>query len=208
MKRPALIFDFGNVLAFFDFEKATTKLGSRLGLSGQELYDRLGPLGFKQRLQEYESGRISAITFGEQVSGLIQLVISHEEFAAAWSDIFTANESIIPVVESLKSQGYRLILGSNTNDLHATHFRKQFAATLAHFDRLILSYEVGHLKPSRDFYHACAVAADSLPEDCVFIDDMPENIGGARAAGLVGLCYQNTRQLIDELDQLGVRVPF
>ena len=32
MRRPALIFDFGNVVAHFDYRKAASRLGSRLGL--------------------------------------------------------------------------------------------------------------------------------------------------------------------------------
>ncbi len=51
MNQPAIIFDFGNVIAYFDFEKATTKLGAQLGLSGKELLDRLGPAGFRAILQ-------------------------------------------------------------------------------------------------------------------------------------------------------------
>lgn len=207
MRRPALIFDFGNVIAYFDFEKATTKLGARLGLSGRELLDRLGPLGFKELLQGYESGRTSAVEFGRGFLGLINLEIAHDEFAAAWADIFSANESIVPLVEGLKARGHRLVLGSNTNDLHAAHFRDQFASTLAHFDKLVLSYEVGHLKPHRDFYLACAAAAGLPPADCVFIDDLAENVEGARAAGLRAILYESTEQLAADLRRIGVDVP-
>ncbi len=204
MPRTAIIFDFGNVIAFFDFRKATAKLGARLGLSGQELYDKLGPLGFPEILKEYERGQITSAEFTDQVSALIRIGITHDEFAAAWADIFTRNESIIPLVEHLKAQGYRLALGSNTNDLHAAHFREQFASTLGHFDALVLSHEIKHLKPNAEFYLACAKAAGADPADCVFIDDLPENIQGARAAGLVGVLYESTEKLIDDLNEMGI----
>jgi glucose-1-phosphatase len=205
MRRPALIFDFGNVVAHFDYRKAAARLGARLGLSGEEILDRLRPLGFSDLLKRYESGKISAEAFTKGVSDMVGLEITHEEFAVAWADIFTPNESIARLIEGLKSEGYTLVLGSNTNDLHAGQFRRQFAETLAHFDRLVLSYEVGHIKPSAAFYLACAEAAGAEPEDCVFIDDMPENVEGARAAGLVGLLYQSTESLIGELEGLGVK---
>jgi glucose-1-phosphatase len=207
MRRPALIFDFGNVVAHFDHSKAASKLGLRLGLSGEELLEHLGPLGFSDLLKAYESGRISAEAFSKGVSELVGLAITHDEFAAAWSDIFWANESIAPLFAFLKSRGYTLVLGSNTNDLHADQFRRQFAETLEHFDRLVLSYEVGHIKPSRAFYLACAEAACAEPSECVFIDDLLENVEGARAAGLVGLHYLSTEALLDELAGLGVEVP-
>jgi len=206
MPRAAIIFDFGNVIAFFDYRKATTRLGAKLGLSGQELYDQLGPLGFPAVLREYERGQITSAEFTDQVSALIQVGITHDEFAAAWADIFTPNESIVTVVEHLKARGYRLVLGSNTNEIHAAHFRGQFASTLIHFDALVLSHEIKHLKPNAEFYLACAKAAGADPKDCIFIDDLPENIEGARAAGLTGLLYQSTEKLIVDLSQLGVAV--
>jgi glucose-1-phosphatase len=205
MRRPALIFDFGNVVAHFDYRKAAARLGARLGLSGEEILDRLRPLGFSDLLKRYESGKVSAEAFTKGVSDMVDLEITHEEFAVAWADIFTPNESIARLIEGLKSEDYTLVLGSNTNDLHAGQFRRQFAETLAHFDRLVLSYEVGHIKPSAAFYLACAAAAGAEPEECVFIDDMPENVEGARAAGLVGVLYQSTEGLIAELEGLGVK---
>jgi glucose-1-phosphatase len=207
MRLPALIFDFGNVVAHFDYGKAASRLGARIGLSGAEVLERLRPLGFSELLKSYESGRISAEAFSEGVSGMVGLAISHDDFVAAWSDIFVANESLAPLFGFLKGRGYTLVLGSNTNDVHAAQFRRQFAETFEHFDRLVLSYEVGHIKPSAAFYLACAEAARAEPGDCVFIDDLLENIEGARAAGLVGLHYQTTEGLLADLEALGVEVP-
>jgi HAD superfamily hydrolase (TIGR01509 family) len=207
MRRPALIFDFGNVVAHFDYRKAASRLGGRLGLSGEELLDRLRPLGFSDLVKSYESGRMTAEAFSKGISGLVGLAITHDEFAAAWSDIFSLNESIAPVLAALKRAGYTLVLGSNTNDLHANQFRRQFAETLSHFNRLVLSYEVGHVKPSAAFYLACAEAAGADPGDCVFIDDLPENVEGARAAGLVGILYQHTEGLTRDLGALGIEMP-
>jgi glucose-1-phosphatase len=207
MRRPALIFDFGNVVAHFDYARAASKLGARLGLSGEELLERLRPLGFSDLLKDYEAGRIPAEAFSKGVSGMVGLSITHDEFVAAWADIFSANESLEPLFGFFKRMGYTLVLGSNTNDLHAGQFRRQFAETLAHFDRLVLSYEVGHIKPSAAFYLACAEAARTEPGDCVFIDDLPENVEGARRAGLVGIHYRSTDQLLDDLGALGVEIP-
>jgi FMN phosphatase YigB (HAD superfamily) len=207
MRRPVLIFDFGNVVAHFDYGKAASRLGARLGISGLELLDRLRPLGFSDLIKAYESGRISAEAFSKGVSEMVGLAITHDEFVAAWSDIFWPNESLAPLFGFFKERGYTLVLGSNTNDVHAGQFRRQFAETLGHFDRLVLSYEVGHIKPSAAFYLACAEASGAQPGECVFIDDLLENVEGASAAGLIGLHYRSTVLLLDDLEALGVDVP-
>lgn len=206
MRTPALVFDCGNVVAYFDYRKAAERVGRPLGLSGEVLLDRVRAAGLTPLLQRFERGRMTAEAFGEEFCALAGLKLTHQEFVAAWSDIFWLNDSVAALIADLKGQGYTLVLGSNTNDLHAAQFRRQFADSLAHFDRMVLSHELGHVKPSAAFYIACAEAAGASPGECVFIDDLPENVEGARLAGLIGLHYRDTPALRAELGQLGVEV--
>ena len=203
-RRPALIFDFGNVVAFFDYTRACESFGPRLGLTGSAFLNRIRERGLTPLLQRYERGSIASEEFSRSVCVLAGLDIPHDEFAAAWSDIFWLNEPVAALVRTLKASGYTLILGSNTNALHAAQFQEQFAETLTHFDRLVLSHEVGEIKPSARFYLACAQAAGASPAECVFIDDLSENIEGARAAGLSGVLFRNVPSLINDLRALGV----
>lgn len=206
MRRPALIFDFGNVVAFFDYRKACEKFGSRLGVSGEAFLERVRRQGFSELVRQYESGKITAERFSQGVCERAGLDIPHDEFAAAWSNIFWLNEPVGELVAELKACGYTLVLGSNTNDLHAAQFRAQFAPVLANFDRLVLSYEIGHIKPGAAFYHACAEAARARPSECVFIDDIAENVAGARDAGLHAIQFCDVPSLLPELRALGVEI--
>lgn len=189
-KTPALIFDFGNVVAHFDYARAADTLGAPLGISGVELLGRARAAGFDELVKVYERGEMSATDFSTRTMGLVGLDLTHEAFAAAWADIFRPNAPVVELLPGLKRAGYTLVLGSNTNDLHAAQFRAQFADALAPFDAMVLSYQIGHIKPSVGFYRACAEAAGVAPGDCVFIDDLAENVAGARAAGLRGITYR------------------
>jgi glucose-1-phosphatase len=206
LRRPALIFDFGNVVSFFDHARACESYGRTLGISGADFLQRLRDRGFSAVIEDYERGSIDSEEFSRAVVKLAGIEIPHEEFAAAWSDIFWLNPPVVDLVRTLKRRGYTLVLGSNTNALHAAHFRRKFAAELAHFDRLVLSFEVGHIKPAAGFYLACADAAHAHPGECLFIDDMPENVEGARAAGLSALRYHDTATLVADLRELGIEV--
>ena len=129
-RRPALIFDFGNVVAFFDYNRAGQALGRSLDLSGEEFMHRVRQLGFAGLLGRFESGAMSAEDFGRELCGLVGLSLPHEDFAAAFADIFTLNEPIAGLLPELKQMGHTLVLGSNTNELHSAQFRRQFAAEL------------------------------------------------------------------------------
>jgi putative hydrolase of the HAD superfamily len=203
---PALIFDFGNVVAFFDYQKACDRLGKRLGLRGDEVRRQLLERGFAQTLARLEAGQMTPDDFAESVTACLGLSLPFDDFARDWEDIFWLNRPISRLISLLKSRGYTLILGSNTNSMHAAHFRRQFAATLDKFDALVLSFEVGCLKPDVRFYDACARAARARASSCVFIDDLAENVEGARKAGLAGVQYCDDAGLIASLRELGVEI--
>lgn len=207
MREPVLIFDFGNVVGFFDYLRACERLAGHGGMSGIDFRDRMVDRGFPRLLAEFESGRIAPQRFAESVMELSGVRLAYEDFVRAWEDIFWPNESVARLIESLKSMGYPLYLGSNTNLLHATFYRRQFATTLDLFDGFILSYEVGHMKPAREFFDACVRAAGVPAPSCVFIDDIPENVEGARQAGLTAMYYVDTPALIEDLRRAGVEVP-
>jgi FMN phosphatase YigB (HAD superfamily) len=206
MRMPALIFDFGNVVAFFDYQNVCDRLGARVGLAGKEARQRLEEHGFNDMHARLEAGKMTATDFAESLTAPFGLSLPFEEFVRDWEDIFWLNEPVSLLIASLKSRGYTLILGSNTNQMHADYFRRRFAATLDLFDALVLSYEVGCLKPDSRFYEACARAAGVPAGSCVFIDDMAQNVAGARSAGLMSLHYVGVADLVDGLRELGVEV--
>ncbi len=204
MHKPVLIFDFGNVVGFFDYLRACDRLAGPLGITGTALRDRLLDRGFDDWLVAFESGRIGPEAFASRVMEAAGVRLEHDQFVRAWEDIFWPNEPVGELIAALKASDYRVFLGSNTNILHATFYRRQFAPTLDLLDGLILSYEVGQMKPARAFFDACVAAAGVPPASCLFIDDIEENVEGARQAGLVGIHYQETPLLLNELRRLGI----
>jgi HAD superfamily hydrolase (TIGR01509 family) len=207
MREPVLIFDFGNVIAFFDYLLAWEKFGHRLGLTGPELRELLEQRGFAELHLRFESGLTAPEEFAVSLMAMGGFELPYAEFVAIWQDIFQLNEPVARLIGCLKSSGYTLLLGSNTNVIHSTYFRHKFVPPFDQIDRLVLSHEVGHMKPDRRFYETCVAVANVPAASCVFIDDLVENVEGARQAGLGAIHYLTTRTLIDDLRRLGVEVP-
>ena len=206
-RQPALIFDFGNVVVQFDFHRMGHALGTHLGMTGPDFMTRARERGFTDLLKQYESGGLTSPAFEKKLLDMMELNVPSDVFLSAWNDIFWINTPVARLIADLKQRGYTLVLGSNTNDMHATFYRQQFSEALTPFDTLVLSHEVGHVKPSSEFYLACARAAGAEPSGCVFIDDMAENVAGAIAAGLRGVQFREIKQLLDDLKDQGVETP-
>ena len=124
------------------------------------------------------------------------LSLPFDDFARDWEDIFWLNEPVSRLIASLKSRGYTLILGSNTNVLHATHYRRQFAATLDLVRRISFS-RTKSAASSRTpgSTRRASPRPASAAASCVFVDDLAENVDGARKAGLIGVHYVDTPSL-------------
>jgi FMN phosphatase YigB (HAD superfamily) len=195
-----LIFDFGRVLGHFDHRLVSHRLSAHSDLPQSELHSIL----FGSQLEDdYEAGRLSTDAFLDQVQAACRLRCSRAELIAAYSDMFWPNDDVCALVPRLKPP-YRLLLLSNTNDLHARQFLPQFRDVLAHFDALVLSHEVGARKPSAAVYTRCQELAECSPEECVFIDDLAANVAGARAFGWQGIVYTDIANLRRRLTELGV----
>jgi putative hydrolase of the HAD superfamily len=196
----AIAFDFGNVLGFFDHRITLEKLTPHTDMSAEEMFAAV----YDTPLEDaFESGRISAVDFMQEVRKLCRLRCDHQFMIGAWSDIFRPNAEVCRLIESLKPR-YGLLLGSNTNALHATQYRRQFADTLRHFDHQVLSYEIGVRKPLPEFFEHCRRLAHCPAGDCLFIDDLPDNIAGARVCGWQGIVYRDFDDLRQRLAEFGI----
>ena len=153
-----VLVDFGNVIAFFDHRKACRQLAalSSVHWRSTQVYDAI----FKTSLEaDYDTGRISTRQFLDALRRTLRLEATDAEIGRAWSDIYTPNEAMARTLQVLKARGLRLVLASNTNELHYDWFVPIFAGTLSNFDAHVLSYQVGSRKPERRFFDACLTAA-------------------------------------------------
>ncbi|YCM42229.1 HAD family hydrolase [Verrucomicrobiaceae bacterium 227] len=134
-----------------------------------------------------DTGQISNEDFALRVSELAPDPITPQDVAAAWNDIFFPIEPMWKVVAQLKAAGHRLILFSNTNQLHLDHIRPAFPI-LAEFPAGHYSCEEGALKPHLPFYTRAIERFSLVPAETCYLDDLPENIATGQALGLN--CHQ------------------
>lgn len=70
------------------------------------------------------------------------------------------------------------------------------------FDTVVLSGEVGLIKPHPEIFHIAAERLGYAPGECVMIDDREDNCSGADAAGMQAIFYQDNHQLQQDLTLL------
>ncbi|MCR5343526.1 MAG: HAD family phosphatase [Butyrivibrio sp.] len=117
--------------------------------------------------------------------------------------IVRKRERTIPWIRDLKASGYKVLILSNFAEqgLEDNPFMKEF---LDETDGGIISFSVGLTKPDPEIYRLLMERYELKAEECVFIDDMLENIEAAKALSMQGIVYKSYEQVIRELRKLGV----
>ncbi len=196
----AILFDLGRVLVHFDFQIGYATLEGLCGYPAAEIPRRLAPSGLVER---FESGRVEPRAFFDEFRSTLGVDLEYERFCEIWSSIFT--HAILP--ESLLkglSARYRMVLLSNTNALHFGMIREWYPHLLWHFDALVLSYEVGAMKPQPAIFEAAVAAAGCAPEECFYTDDIAPYVEAARAQGIDGVVFESPAQLEEALRTRGI----
>jgi putative hydrolase of the HAD superfamily len=197
----AVISDLGRVVLWFDNNIFLRKLAELAGRSFDEVKAAVhGNLDFWHRFDE---GTLTTEDFRRTVCGIVRTEIDYASFYGIYNNIFTLNPPVAVVLKRVKAAGYWTALLSNTDPERFGFVRKRFPEIMF-FDDYVLSYELRLIKPDPAIYLEAARRADSRPDECVFIDDMEENVASAVAAGLCGIHYRPETDLEAELKKLGL----
>ncbi len=205
MSIRSVVFDFGNVLAFFSHQRAAEQL-LRFARRPVPLERLIQFLFYTELEPRYEVGQLTSSEVLNLLRQEFDLVGSDEQLRQAFGDIFHANEAVCRMIPSLQNK-YRLVLLSNTNEMHYNVFRRQFADVLDRFDHLFVSHEVGLRKPDPKLFQFITDRVGGAPAEFVFIDDLASNIRAACDHGWKGIIYNKDVNLANELIAAGVQLP-
>ncbi len=194
----ALLWDIGGVLVRTMDRAPRTRLAERHGMSYAEM-EKFVFGGEQGRLAQ--AGKIDAAQHIQAVCRQLGLPASQ---AAAFLDEFFAgdrlDQALVAFIRRCHASYKTGIISNAFNDVRATIQSKWQIADA--FDSIVVSGEVGLLKPDRRIFELAVSELGVQPGQAVFIDDVAENVQGARAAGLYGIQFMNSEQVIADLTQI------
>ena len=194
MKVMNVIFDIGNVLLSFQPKEYLRSLG--LSDEEVELYNRIV---FRSKVWvDLDRGVIDE---GEAVAQLTAIYSQYawgiERVFADWYAMFIPLEGV-KFLPKLKGVGYRLYALSNFHREAFRHVRNKHD-WFDLFDGMVISYEVHAVKPEPEIYQVLIDRYGINPWESVFIDDVKENIDGARDFGFHTIHHTSFEKTVGEL---------
>ena len=204
MNIRTIIFDMGGVIITIDQQEAVRRFKD-LGL--QDAEQQLDPYIQVGIFGDLEAGRITAEEFRIALSKQVGRELSYDECRHAWlgycGDVPQRN---LQLLTRLRQEGYRLILLSNTNPYMMSHvLSPAFDGSghpLSHYlDALYMSFEMKVMKPDETFFRRVLMAEQTIPSECLFVDDGPRNVAVASQIGINTFCPKNGEDWTKEIYQ-------
>ncbi len=197
MSLRAIFFDLGGVLLRTEYQAPREHLAERLNTT----YEDLVRIVFESESSARASvGEITTEAHWEAVTQRLRLPSSEakglrEEFFAG--DVL--DRDLLEFIRSLRPH-YKTGLISNA----WPDSRQYLVANKMDdaFDALIISAEVGVMKPDPRIYQIALDKLQVLAEEAVFIDDTPPNVEAARAHGMRGIVFKDPSRALDELKEM------
>jgi len=196
-----IIFDIGKVILDFDHHVSIKKLSGLSGHSEQEIRDFIFESGL---LSSMEKGQITSLDFYRKINDKFKLDISFNRFKEIWCEIFTPNTSLESLLYHL-TNNYRLAVLSNTDEMHLKYIYKRYKVFEV-FSKKFMSYELKLLKPDVEVFKVVLETLKTLPDKCIYIDDLEENVKAAQKTGMHAIQYKSVSQLKTDLAKLNVQV--
>lgn len=200
--RPALIFDFGNVLVAWD----PWLLYSKLLENREALEAFLSETGFFEWNLEQDKGR----PFDEGVRQLCSRFPHHAALIRAYDERWEESiggpiEGTVKILGQLKDAGYSLYGLSNWSTEKFSLIRNRYPF-FGWFDEIVLSGEVGMVKPDPRLYELILSKIGKPASQCLFIDDSLHNIAAADQLGFQTVHFTSPSKLAKELEKRGLLV--
>lgn len=183
-----IITDLGNCLLKFDFEQLLENMATKSQYSKQQIKN---VLIYSKIWNKFSRGEISAKDFFIFLRRKLDFFDSFSGFEFVWTDrVFSLNKSYFSMLYELMKKNHKIYMLSNIDETHWGAVERNFSDYLSIFSRCFLSFRMRKIKPEIKIYKE---VKNEIRNKAVFLDDMDENIYGAKKAGLEVIKYDYSK---------------
>lgn len=112
------------------------------------------------------------------------------------------NYELLDFIKELKSFGYKTaLLSNNSSKLNST---LKVAKIDVLFDVILISGDVGCMKPSVEIFQILCDKLGIIPEELIFVDDFEKNFINAKKIGFNPVLFKNNNDLKNKFKELEI----
>ena len=199
----ALLFDLGGVVIDFDFDfdGAFRLWAARANCDPNMIAERFS---LDVSYEQHERGEIPASSYFASLRESLGIDLSDEEFIRGWNDVYRGMVPGISDLLSVAARDFPLFALTNSNPTHKAVWEHLYADELRRFQTIFVSSDLGVRKPQREAFDLVSRRMGLEPGEVLFFDDGPENVDGARRAGMQAVLVGSVEDVRLALSRVGL----
>lgn len=180
-----IIFDFGGIIINLHPERTIAGFQEHFEQSEDAAQAFSQSDTWLDILAPYERGYSDFTAFHSDLNAHFGASLPAETLLTAWNAMLgDIPQAHYDKLTALKEDGYTLILFSNTCPEHIDTIKHTHPEFPEYFDKIYLSYEMGHRKPDRESFEHILERESLIPTETLFFDDTLPNIETAQSLGI------------------------
>lgn len=193
-----IVLDMGNVCCKWDVDYISSKLTTNkedqeflikyLFQSPQWLQLDKGSISLKEAKQQLLE------SVSKEKRKLIEYGFEH------WFEYFEQFDEMEEFIKEYKQKGYHFYLLSNCSLQFNQYY--QTKSIFQHLEGLYISAAHQKIKPNLDIFEDFLKEYRLQANECFFVDDLKENVEGAKKIGMQGLVYHGNVQELKQVDKV------
>ena len=196
-----VLFDMDDVLCDYDRGKRVACLAELAGTSSDAVYKAIWETGFELL---GDSGALETSDYLRGFGERIGYPLSLDEWVEARRRSMTADRAMLEIAGRLRETVDIAVLTNNTT-LVADHIETLLPELRPLFgSRIYTSAQFKAAKPDPLCYRLCLSKLQATPQTVLFVDDLPENVAGAREAGLFAHRHTSVQAFRQALSEHGL----
>lgn len=198
MAIKAIIWDVGGVMERTEDHNPRKALAARLGWEPTDLENLIFGNNDNHRAQ------LGQISYPDHWQNVAQaLGISDGQVWQVRDEFFAGDQLDYALVDQIRTlkQRYTTAILSNYMSVLREQVENQWKIGDA-FDHLIISSEVGVMKPDPRIYQIALKKTGCQPHEAVFLDDFIQNVEGAQNVGMHAILFKNPQQALADLHKI------
>lgn len=193
----AAFFDFGGVIMRTEFQTPRQALAERFNMD----YDEIVKAVFDSESARRASlGEITEEAHWTEVLKRFRQPASEmQAFRDAFFGGDVIDRDLVQTIRSLRGKFHTGLISNAWSGLREYLLKEKM---LDLFDTVVISAEVGVVKPEARIFNIALEQAGIRAQEAVFVDDFQVNIDGCEKVGMKGILFKEPRETLIHLNQL------
>ncbi|CAG5597884.1 hydrolase [Streptococcus pneumoniae] len=195
-----IIFDLGNVLIEWNKEKILSKI-----CKNDLEYNLFNKFVFQSNLWiDLDNGKISLEFLENQLIDEMghQYQDQIHELVWNWFNYVDLYDEVYELIKQLKKKNFQIYVLSNTSSIFHILLDSVLSKVSSVLDGYVISCEVKMMKPQKEIYLSLVNKYQLDIKDCIFLDDLEENVEAARTLGIKAFQIEERKEISNILKDL------